>query len=120
MEEGWKRLVGVTAAIVLAAALTVYVLRPATGPSTSNVANPPCSVRGLGDAMALGHDDARASAKATADHGKGRAHGDDPDRPAAKNESKGPHPCVDPTTKRPDKADKALKHGESSGLRHEA
>jgi hypothetical protein len=118
MEEGLKKLVGVTLAVAIAAAVVIYVLRPATGPSTSSVENPACSDHGAGEGKALGHDKTQAAAKATDDRGKGHASGQDRDRPA-RDESKGPNPCHDPTMKKADKADKALRHGDPSGRRHE-
>jgi hypothetical protein len=105
MEQGLKKLVGVTLVVVLAAALAIYALRPAI--SSSGVGTPPgpdkkpaCAGPSENPGTAHGHEKT-ASATETA---KGQG-------PKADHESNGRGPCGDPKAEKPDKADKPASRG---------
>jgi len=134
MAKGLKKLVGVTLAVVLVAALAIYVLRPATPPSTSSVVNPPgtdanpdpqCPADARSQGKGHGHEKDKESAKDKAENGKGhghdptkeRGHGDDPDRHGdKKHEKHASDPCGEP---KPDRPDKPEKRPDSDGRRKE-
>lgn len=137
MAKGLKKLVGVTLAVVLAAALAIYVLRPTTPPSTSSVVTPPgadanpdpqCPADGHSHGKGHGHDKDKESAKDKTENGKGygldktkeRGHGYDPDRHGdPKHEKHAGDLCGEPTQQpdKPDKAEKRENRADSEGRR---
>lgn len=134
MAKGLKKLVGVTLAVVLAAALAIYVLRPTAQPSTSSVVNPPGTDTGTdppactdnGQGKANGHDKDAESAK-DKDRGKGhgqekdngsakdRGHGHDSDRDGDKKHEKHVDERCGEPTKKPDRPDKPEKRKDGAG-----